>query len=1153
MNCPEETLKKMNENSMSRSFRQLLISQFFGAFNDNALKMMVAFLAIKAATGTMQAENADIDSVSQIQTTLTFVVFTLPLMLFSLPAGVIADRVSKTTIIVYLKALEVILMLLAAFSLAYSDYLSPLVVLALMGAQSAFFSPAKYGIIPEILPHDQLSKGNGSLEMWTFVAIIAGTASGGFFLDLVGADAWLAGMILAGFAVVGLFASLGVAKVPAARSEGGFADTIKGSFQAIVGDRVIWLAVLGSGLFWAIASLLGQDILVYAKTLTVGMPNSDTMSGLPLAFYGLGVGLGSVWAGRMSGRLVEYGLIPLGAIGVGTLTLLFGLLAPGYYATLAIMVALGISSGLIVVPLNAILQWRSPAARRGGVIALANVFIFAAIMLGSLGAGGLALAGLSPLGILIFASVITTAGMLWAIYLLPDFLIRLIFVIVTHTFYRLTIVGGGKIPVEGGALLVPNHVSFIDGFLVMASTDRQVRFIVDEIYYNHRLLHPFMKAMHAIPVSATGGLKVILRALRDAGNFLDAGDLVCIFAEGQVTRTGVMLPFRRGLEKIVRGRTAPIIPVNLDRVWGSIYSRSGGRFLTKLPETYPYPITVTFGEPLPSDTSAHQIRIAVQELATQAWEQRKAETRPLHHYFIRRMRTRIWRTAFADSSGKSLSRFKSLVSAIAMARKFSPILNEQQYVGVLTPPTIGGALTNIAISMAGRVSVNLNFTAGKSGMTSALKQSGISTIITSREFIEKASIELPEQVNLVYLEDVVASIGAVTRLGAMIAALTLPIGWLESYCGAIQHPTIDSTATVIFSSGSTGEPKGVMLSHYNVASNVEAVGQVMVVNDQDRLLGILPLFHSFGYMSLWYAIRFGMSIVFHPNPLDAAKIGEVVEHQSVTFLIATPTFLQIYMRRCSPGQFGSLRIVFTGAEKLTERLAISFEEKFGIRPIEGYGATECAPAITVSTLDYRGQGIYQFGSRRGFVGHPVPGVSVRIVDPESGVLQPAGTPGMLLVKGPNVMQGYIGRPDLTAKALKDGWYVTGDIAIMDESGFIKITDRLSRFSKIGGEMVPHGKVEDALHEAFGSDIRVFAVTSVPDERKGETLAVLHTIDPEKIPDVLEKMAGMGLPNLFIPKKDKFVKVDKIPVLGTGKVDLRGLKEMAMQALGSAAS
>jgi acyl-[acyl-carrier-protein]-phospholipid O-acyltransferase/long-chain-fatty-acid--[acyl-carrier-protein] ligase len=357
-------------------------------------------------------------------------------------------------------------------------------------------------------------------------------------------------------------------------------------------------------------------------------------------------------------------------------------------------------------------------------------------------------------------------------------------------------------------------------------------------------------------------------------------------------------------------------------------------------------------------------------------------------------------------------------------------------------------------------------------------------------------------------------------------------------------------ATVIFSSGSTGDPKGVLLTHFNIGSNVEACLQAIRVRPADRLLGILPMFHSFGYLSLWLAANSEMAAVFHPNPLDAASIGGLVQRYGVTVLLATPTFLRIYLRRCSPAQFGSLRIVLTGAEKLPERLSLAFEDYFGIRPLEGYGATECSPVIAGSTLDFRASGIFQPGSRRGFVGQPLPGIAVRIVDPETFERLPAGEQGMIIVKGPNVMKGYLGRDDLTAQFIRDGWYITGDIGLMDEDGFLKVTDRLSRFSKIGGEMVPHGRVEEALHEAAGADEQVFAVTAVPDERKGEKLVVLHTLKEDEIPGILEKMGASGLPNLFIPKPDQFVHVAKMPVLGTGKLDLREVRRVALEACGT---
>jgi acyl-[acyl-carrier-protein]-phospholipid O-acyltransferase/long-chain-fatty-acid--[acyl-carrier-protein] ligase len=386
------------------------------------------------------------------------------------------------------------------------------------------------------------------------------------------------------------------------------------------------------------------------------------------------------------------------------------------------------------------------------------------------------------------------------------------------------------------------------------------------------------------------------------------------------------------------------------------------------------------------------------------------------------------------------------------------------------------------------------------------------------------------------------------RWSALALAILAPVRVLERLAGSVKEPTVDDTATIIFSSGSTGEPKGVVLSHFNIDSNVEAIAQVYRVLSTDRMIGILPLFHSFGYTMFWFAANMGMGTACHPSPLDAAAIGALVERYRATILLATPTFLQLYMRRCMPAQFGSIRLVLAGAEKLPESMALAFEDTFGIRPMEGYGLTECSPVVAVNTFDWREPGFFQPGSRRGYVGQPLPGVSVRIVSSETNEPLGPDTPGLVLVKGPNVMQGYLGRDDLTRAAFRDGWYVTGDQGFLSEDGFLKITGRLSRFSKIGGEMVPHGLIEESLQQASGADLQVFAVTAVGDERKGEKLVVLHTLNEPKVDEALERLGTLGLPNLFIPRRENFIKVDTIPMLGTGKLDLRGIRRVAEEAM-----
>jgi len=1117
----------------------LLVTQSLGAFNDNAWKAVVGFLAIRsAATAELGQEHA----------AFAQVVLMIPLMLVSLPAGVLADRVSKRSVIVGMKALELVLMLAGTAALFYrpTGGTPALVVLGLLGVQAALFSPAKYGILPEILPHERLSAGNGLLEMCSNLSIIAGTVAAGLIVSLTRGQPWIGGLVLSGVSVAGLVAALGVPRVGVARAEGGLAETVKIAWSSIRADRILSLAVRGQVFVWTVAALIPVPVQTYAlKTLEL----NETTAGLILAAIAIGIGAGCIAAGKLSASKVEYGLLPLGAIGLTLTTFAFGLTAPRLAGTVVLMTLTGFFSGLLFVPLNALIQWRAPEDRRGAVIALTNVMVFGGMLLGSLLAMAAPRAGLSVPGTFLVASAVLAAGSVWALRLVPDAFLRFLLVMSAHTLYRLRVVGRANVPGEGGALLTPNHVSFVDGLFLVATIDRPIRFVVYADYFQSPVLGPFLRSMRAIPISGSGGPKMILQAFREAGRALDAGELVCIFPEGQITRTGITQPFQRGLERIVKGRQTPIIPVHIDRATASVFSPMHSR---RLPDRIPLPVTVSFGAPMPAATPLPEIRREIRELDRVAWAYRKADRRPLHHEFIRRARRHPFRLALADKLRPRVSCVGALAGTIALARALRPHWEGQDNVGILLPTGVAAALINLAAALSGRAAVNLNFTAGKAATGSAARQAGLRTVVTSRVFLEKAKLELPEGVTPVWIEEVRDGIVRKDRLAALALAWVAPARLLEQYAGAKRRTTVDDPAAIIFSSGSTGEPKGVVLTHFNIDSNVEAIVQVFRTRPEDRVLDILPMFHSFGYLTLWLAVGRGLSLVCHANPLEAAAVGDLVQRYRATILLATPTFLQLYLRRCAPAQFGSLRMVVAGAEKMSEPLAKAFEDAFGIRPLEGYGMTECSPVVALSTLDYRAPNFFQPGSRRGFVGQPLPGVSVRVVDPESGEPLGPNAPGMVLVKGPNVMRGYLGRDDLTAAAIKDGWYTTGDIGLLDEDGFLKITGRLSRFSKIGGEMVPHGRVEEALQEAAGAEAQVFAVTAVADDRGGERLAVLHTLTEEKAQAALEKLKSIGLPNLFIPRRDQFARVDALPMLGTGKLDLRGVKTLAEERLGAKA-
>ena len=737
---------------------------------------------------------------------------------------------------------------------------------------------------------------------------------------------------------------------------------------------------------------------------------------------------------------------------------------------------------------------------------------------------------------------------------LPRQVLRLLHWLLLRVFYRVRVYGKENIPATGGALLVCNHLSFIDPFFVAAGTRRDIRFLMFDDYYHQPFIKWFAALFDAIPIATEVRPREMVRAMREASESIRRGELVCIFAEGEISRLGRLLPFRRGMERIMKGIDAPVIPMHLEGVWGSIFSFERGRTFFKVPRKVPLPITVNYGAALPASSNANAVRAAVQELEAEAFVQRKGLMQPLQRAFIQTARSSPFRFCMADERSGEVTFGSALIKAVFMARAMNELWAKDETIGILLPPSNGGALVNIAAALAGKVVVNFNYTASNELIAEAARQTKLSRTITSRAFLEKLP-HLKTPGEAIILEDFLPQRAtAWNKAVAALAAIFLPTRSLERFCGTGIPRKMDDLSTVIFSSGSTGDPKGVMLSHFNVAANIEQAARAFSLTAKDRVLGILPFFHSFGFtVCLWLPATSGAGAVFHPNPLDAGSIGALVEKYAVTFLIATPTFLLTYLRRIAAQQFRSLRYVIVGAEKLPEKLAVSFEEKFGIRPLEGYGCTECSPVVAANTRDYRDEKLQQIGVKQGRIGHPLPGVAVKIVDPESR--QPLGIdmPGLLLVKGPNVMQGYLGRNDMTRELLDEGWYNTGDIVAMDAEGFLNITDRLSRFSKIGGEMVPHIRIEEQLQACADVHEQVFAVTGVPDEKKGERLVVLHTLEPDALHAALECFAQIELPALWRPKHNQIIRVERIPYLGTGKVDLRRVKELAAELSTSASS
>jgi acyl-[acyl-carrier-protein]-phospholipid O-acyltransferase / long-chain-fatty-acid--[acyl-carrier-protein] ligase len=517
---------------------------------------------------------------------------------------------------------------------------------------------------------------------------------------------------------------------------------------------------------------------------------------------------------------------------------------------------------------------------------------------------------------------------------------------------------------------------------------------------------------------------------------------------------------------------------------------------------------------------------------------------------LENLRANKKRETLSDSTGASISGGETIVRALVLRALLREhvLAPDERYVGLLIPPTAGGAVANLTLMLDGRVGVNLNYSLTSEVINTCIRTAGIRHVLTSRKVMERFGFQLDAEV--VFLDDLRERVTTGMKLKAAALGMAAPVGTLLGKLG-LAEPDQDAIVSVLFTSGSTGEPKGVMLSRANIGANIEAIQAIIGLEQTDVIVGVLPFFHAFGLtVTLWTPLATPAAATFHTSPLEPREIGRLTKEKTGTILVSTPSFLRMYERGCEREELQSLEVIVTGAEHLPSSLADDFERKFGVRPLEGYGATELSPVVSANIPRARWIDPARSQQREGTVGRALPNIEVEVRDRETGERLGPGREGLLWVKGPSVMAGYLGRPDLTGKAIVDGWYNTNDIATIDADGFIAITGRVSQFSKIAGEMVPHLGIEDAILRLVPHDETsgpVVAVTGVPHARKGERIVVLHTAIPLTPAQIVHDLGRAGLPPLYIPAPDGFVQVDSLPMLGSGKLDLGRIRQMALAA------
>ncbi len=1143
----------------SRGFLFFTIIAFINAFVDLGHKIVIQNTIFKTYSGTEQI----------ILTVVVNLLILLPYILLVTPSGFLADRFQKNNVMKYSALVAVFATLGITYCYYNGLFYEAFGLTLVLGIQSAIYSPSKYGYIKESVGDKKIAKGNGVIQAVTIAAILLSVTVFSFFFEkyianaLTPSEILLAiaplGWVLVAFSVIELIFAFRLPNVstpnkspfPVKKYLTG--ASLTGQVGSVIKNKPILMSILGVTIFWALSQTVMAIYPSIAKD-SLDVSNVLYLQGA-MAMAGIGVVLGSIFAGRNSNNYIELGLVPLGFVGLAvSLLLLTG--ASSLIHASALFLLFGFSGALVLIPLNSMIQYHAPKGQEGKVLSVNN-------LIQNIGMAGLLIVTSYLVYInfsgqyIINALAALTLGFAFLIVIkMPYSIFSFLIGLGCRSRYKLEVKGFDNIPKEKGILLLGNHVSFVDWALLQMAFPRKIRFVMEKSIYQKKHIKWLLDIVGIIPVSKGNSAS----SLKLVAECLEQSDVVCLFPEGKLTRHGQINEFKKGFEraaKHVSVGSACIVPFNLHGLWGSKHSRkpvakNASEFFNQRK------IIVNFGKSLPIHSSAYDVKKKVHELSTETYMDICNKQTGFSNQWFNQVKKSRKEVALIDDSMGSLTFGKLNVAVLYAADKIKKI--NAQRVGVLLPASGGSAIVNVALPLTGKTSVNVNFTSSENAIAGALNLANVDTIITSRLFIKKLEKIRPEAVKgtgatqYIFLEDLMGGLrkSKSTQLKYLMKSKLTPAILNLLYKG---HSSLSDTFTILFSSGSEGTPKGIELSERNILSNVDQMDELLCLKNEDGILSSLPTFHAFGLtVTTLMPLLKGIKIVTHADPTEVLKISRKVAEHNISLICVTSSIMGLFNRnkKVTPLMLESVRYVIAGAEKLNQQVKDSFELKFKKSVLEGYGATECTPVVSTNVNDKYDSTYHDLhvGMKSGSVGMPIIGTSVRIIDPETQKELAADEHGLIIVSGPQVMTGYLNNKNKTDESLiqLDGklWYVTGDKGYLDKDLFLTIVDRYSNFAKIAGEMVSLSAAENEIRLKLSDNYKlsVFSLAAIPHDKKGEEI-VLVAEDDLHTDDLIHEIKYLQLNPTMKPSKYK--RVEKLPLLGSGKVSLKELKQLALSA------